>query len=523
VGVDVLLSLACSLDGKRAALGSLDDDNALSFDELDEQSSSGAQVFTAADVSHVAFIGTHGRAFTTAVFAGSKAGLPLVPLNYRLSDERLIGLADRIDRPLVMVDTEMAHRVPKRFRTITSEEFLRCCVDEPNSAATTQPAEQDTAVLLFTSGTTGEPKAVVLRHEHLTSYILTTNDLASAATSDCALISVPPYHIAGVAAVLSNAYVARRVVHLTDFTPHEWLRIVRDERVTSAMVVPTMLARIVDYLGDGVADTPTLRTLSYGGARLAAPVLEKALRCFPETGFTNAYGLTETSSTLAVLGPEDHRAAVASADPYIRKRLSSVGKPVPGIEIQVRGETRPALGADEQGELFVRGPQVAGEYLGIGSVLDAEGWFATRDQARVDRDGYLYIEGRIDDTIIRGGENISPAEIEGVLISHPGITDAAVVGLPDDEWGERVYAAVQPRPGWSLDGDELRSWARKHLRGFMTPERIAVWPELPYTASGKLLRRDVAAALTAERLVVCVADPPHGRTGNSGKEEGDSP
>jgi acyl-CoA synthetase (AMP-forming)/AMP-acid ligase II len=226
-------------------------------------------------------------------------------------------------------------------------------------------------------------------------------------------------------------------------------------------------------------------------------VLEAALEAFPQTGFVNAYGLTETSSTIAVLGPEDHRSAIASDDPEVRGRLRSAGRAVPGIEFQVRDEAGAEVGPGTEGELWVRGPQVSGEYEGLGSVLDAEGWFPTRDRARVDAEGYLYLSGRSDDVIIRGGENIAPAEIEEVLGRHPQVRDAAVFGAPDEEWGEKIVAAVVPEDGATLTVEDVRGYVRERLRGSRTPDEVVFRDELPYTPTGKLLRRQLVAESSA--------------------------
>jgi acyl-CoA synthetase (AMP-forming)/AMP-acid ligase II len=256
------------------------------------------------------------------------------------------------------------------------------------------------------------------------------------------------------------------------------------------MVVPTMLARVTTELGDARADVPTLRNLAYGGARCPRPVVERALRQFPDTGFVNAYGLTETASSVCVLGPDDHWQAVASDDPEVRARLGSVGRALPGVEVEIRDEDGTSLGPGETGLVFVRGAQISGEYEGAGGP-GGDGWFATRDRGRLDNEGYLFLEGRADDTIIRGGENIAPAEIEDVLLQYPGIQEAAVLGLPDPEWGQRLVAVLVG----AGDPEEIRSFAKGRLRSSKTPDTVVFRSELPRTATGKLLRRTLVAEL----------------------------
>jgi acyl-CoA synthetase (AMP-forming)/AMP-acid ligase II len=329
------------------------------------------------------------------------------------------------------------------------------------------------------------------------AYLLGTVEFGGAGQDEAMLVSVPPYHVAGVANMLSNLWAGRRLVYLPHFDAAEWIETVRREGITHAMVVPTMLARIVDALDGRTADVPTLRSLSYGGSKVSERVLRAALDAFPTTGFVNAYGLTETASTIAVLGPEDHRAAVTSDDPVVRRRLSSAGQVLPTVEVEVRDELDNPVPPGVTGIVHLRGEQVAGEYS-TGSLLDAHGWFCTRDRGYVDADGYLFLEGRADDTIIRGGENIAPAEIEDVLLRQRGVTEACVVGVPDDEWGQRIVAAVVLAPGADADASRLRSAVRAELRGAKTPDEIVFRDRLPYTQTGKLLRRVVLQELTDE-------------------------
>jgi acyl-CoA synthetase (AMP-forming)/AMP-acid ligase II len=253
-----------------------------------------------------------------------------------------------------------------------------------------------------------------------------------------------------------------------------------------------MLARIVEALeGQSDAGMPHLQAVSYGGGRMPQTIIERAMDLFPNTDFTNAYGLTETSSTITVLGPDEHRAAKSSDDPAVRRRLASAGIPLPGIEIEIRDEDGRVLGPNERGEIYVRGEQVSGEYEGRGRVTDNDGWFPTRDAGSMDDDGYLFLEGRADDVIVRGGENLSPGEIEDVLMEHPAVRDVAVVAMPDEQWGEAVAAAVVVKPGQSVSAEELQGWVRDRMRSSRVPQVVRFADELPYNETGKLLRRIV--------------------------------
>ncbi|HVS67728.1 MAG TPA: fatty acid--CoA ligase family protein [Mycobacteriales bacterium] len=490
MSLTLLLDLANGMVPERIAVGSRD--GGITFADLDRKARNAATHLQSTGAGTLAYVGLSGPAFHVSLFAAAHAGIPAAPLNYRLSDEQLADLIRQLDAPMIVADEAYLSHLPAGVPVITTADLLSLPDAEPEFV---DVDDESTAVLLFTSGTTSAPKGVILRHSHLVSYVLQTVDPGSADVADAALVSVPPYHVAGVGTVLTNTAAGRRVVHLPDFAASGWLSTVVDEGITNAMVVPTMLSRIVDHLEGAPADAPTLRSIAYGGARVSHPVLAAALKAFPDTGFVNAYGLTETSSTIALLDADDHRAALTSDDPAVQARLSSAGKLIPGIEAQVRAEDGTVLGTGEAGELFVRGPQVSGEYLS-GSAVDSEGWFPTRDRAWIDADGYLFIEGRADDTIIRGGENIAPAEVEDVLVEHPDVHEVAVVGVPDDEWGECIVAVVVAHR--EVDPEELRAFARKTLRGSRTPDRVVFRDELPVTPTGKLLRRVLVDELTAD-------------------------
>ena len=451
----------------------------LSYADIDRLSRGVAARLVAQGNKALVYVGTSAPALPVSVFAAARAGVPFIPLNYRLSPDRLDALL--ADHPDALV--------------VRAADDVESLTDDPEDAPDAPSDEDLPAVLLYTSGTTAAPKAAVLRHRHLMAYLFGTVEFGGAAEDEAALVTVPPYHVAGVTNLVSNMYAGRRIVYLDAFDPATWLDTVRTEGITQAMVVPTMLARVVEQLGDASsAQTPSLRSIAYGGARMPLPVLRRALELFPQTGFVNAYGLTETSSTIAVLGPDEHREAMLSDDESVRARLGSVGRVVPGVELEVRDDDGQVLAPGATGLLFLRGDQVSGEYVGS-SAVDGDGWFATRDRGWVDADGYVFIEGRADDTIIRGGENIAPAEIEDVLAEHPAVLEAAVIGVPDDEWGQRIAAVVVLAAGADANADELREWVRARLRSSKTPDVVTFRAELPRTDTGKLLRRNLLAEL----------------------------
>ena len=286
------------------------------------------------------------------------------------------------------------------------------------------------------------------------------------------------------------------MVYLPGFEPDSWVRTVATERITQAMVVPTMLGRILDRVDTGEHDISSLRHLSYGGGRMPVETIERAIKVLPDVNFVNAYGLTETSSTVCVLTPADHRDAIASDDPSVRARLGSVGRPLPSVEVDIRGPEGQPVAQGERGEVWVRGEQVAGEYLGRPTLTD-DGWFRTRDAGWIDAGGFLYLDGRLDDVIVRGGENLSPGEIEDTLMQHPAVAEAAVVGVPDSEWGEAVAAAVVTEPGSSVTAEELQEWVRSRLRSTKSPKVIQFRDEMPYNETGKLLRRVIREEIAA--------------------------
>ena len=484
--LSMLLEMAAEGCPERVALGKMAD--GLTYDTLLTRARSLGAELAASGAKHVAMVDTNSEAVPLLVYAASFAGLPFVPLNYRLADPQLRAAVERISPAVVIAPPEQA----SRFEGVAGID-VRSPGDlgkTSDTAAQIEEAAEDDAIaiLLFTSGTSGEPKGAVLRPSHLVSYVLSTVEFLGAGEDEAILVSVPPYHIAGISTILTSVYAGRRMVQMPAFSPEGWVEVARSEAVTHAMVVPTMLGRILDVVEADGKGLPSLRHLSYGGGRMPGTVVERTLHLLPTVDLVNAYGLTETSSTIAVLGPEEHREAAASDDPAVRRRLGSVGRPLPSVEIEIRDRDGVAVPVGEAGEIYVRGEQVSGEYLSH-QALDGDGWFPTRDRGQLDADGFLYVDGRADDVIVRGAENLSPGEIEDVLARHTSVAEAAVIGVPDTEWGERVVAAVVLRPGVDATEDELKDWVRSKLRSAKTPSQVHFLQELPHNETGKLLRR----------------------------------
>ena len=497
MNIALLLEMASDAAPDRVAL--VCDGKRWTYADLMNAARGAVELIRLSGAHYVALLDESSEAAVIALFGAALAGVPYCPLNYRLADEDLAALLGRIAPALVIGDESRVARIAgDQGHTVLSREQFAADARAawPVSGEPEYDPGEGVAVQLFTSGTTAAPKAAILRHSNLIGYILGTVEFASADEDDAALVVVPPYHIAGISALMSSIYANRRIVMLPSFEPGAWLDLVASESVTNAFVVPTMLTRIIGKLEEaGPANVASLRAVAYGGGKMPLEVIQKALTLFPETGFTNAYGLTETSSTIALLGPDDHRAAVASDDPKIRARLTSLGQPLPTVEIEIRGEDGKPVSPGESGEIYVRGEQVSGEYKEK-SALDADGWFPTRDAGYMDEDGYLFLSGRADDVIVRGGENMSPGEIEDVLMTHPAIADACACAIPSVEWGEAVGIAVVLRDGHLEPAEqELKDLIRARLRSSRVPDRVAFVADLPYNEMGKLLRREVKKLL----------------------------
>ncbi|MBT3592803.1 MAG: acyl--CoA ligase [Hellea sp.] len=475
MNIYLILQMAAEAMGDREAV-KLNNDS-ITYSELNYMSKSVASLVK--NNEKIGFLSENNLLMPAALFGAAIAGVEFVPLNYRLSEEQLNMQLKRISPAILFTDQDIKCKGIKTIGITTLALDNKAELDNYSD-------DEAVAVELFTSGTTGEPKSAVLKHKNLMAYILGTVEFMSAGAEESVLLSVPPYHIAGIAAVLSSSYSGRKIVQLPNFSAEAWMRLVIKEKITNAFLVPTMLKRIVEKFDDNLS-LPSLKNVAYGGGKMPRSVIERAMKLLPHVNFTNAYGLTETSATICMLGPEDHRSAFNSSDALIKRRLSSAGRPIPSIELIIKNDEGNICLPEELGNVWVRGEQVSGEYKGIGSKLDSEGWFPTKDRGFLDSDGYLFIDGRADDVIVRGGENISPGEIEDVVRTHPNVEDVAAVAVKDIEWGEAVgLVIVASSP---IEDDEIIKLVRTKLRSSRVPSIIKYMDELPYNETGKLLRR----------------------------------
>jgi len=464
--------------------------------------------------TRVAVLHTNSHRYVEAYYAAAMLGAVFIPLNYRAKRPELEHMLRAGGVELVLVGARYLEHLDAvrgalpALRTVIGldgpagslpayEELVAEAAEHAGEAGV---EDDDVTILMFTSGTTALPKGVMLTFGDFTAYVTANVELADGTPRGAALLCVPLYHIAGATNMMTTLWTGRRLVLMPQFEPRGWLDLVERERISHAFLVPTMLKQLLDQPDLERRDLSSLEILSYGGAAMPFPVIRRAIERFPKTvGFVNAFGQTETTSTLTLLGPEDHRLEGTAEEIERRtRRLTSIGRPLPDVEVRIADDDGHARGAGEVGEIWVRTPRVMKGYAGAGgSPLVADGWLPTRDMGWVDEDGYLYVAGRKDDMIIRGGENIAPAEVEAVLQSHPAVEEAAVVGVPDVEWGQRVAAFVVVRPGASLSPDALTDFCRERLASFKKPELVRFVAELPKNPMGKILRKDLRAELGA--------------------------
>ena len=362
---------------------------------------------------------------------------------------------------------------------------------EPREPALS-PAGGDVALQLYTSGTTGMPKGAMLTHDNLWRMHTAIVDEWRLDASSVSLCALPLFHIAGLIQVVAPMIAGCPTILHREFRPAAFLDALGRHRVTHTALVPAMLQSVLAAPELRDADTSSLRVMAYGAAPISEDVLARAVSAFG-CDFFGVYGLTEITGPAVLLRPGDHR-----LDGPHRGRLRSAGTPLGGIEVRI---VDPGTGRDaavgEVGEVWLRGPTVMAGYWNrpkeTAAVITTDGWLRSGDAGYLDEDGYLYIHDRIKDMIVTGGENVYPAEVENALMSHAGVADAAVIGVPDERWGEAVKAVVVRAPGSHVTDVELIEACRQRLARFKCPTSVVFVDALPRNPSGKVLKREVRA------------------------------
>jgi len=461
-----------------------------------------------------AIIEVNCNEFVEACFATTRLGGIFVPLNFRIREEELTYLVNKAEPKILFVGSRYADmvssvrsRLPsvKHFIIIGGEDKGMLGYDEliasgePEEKTFAEVKDEDIAMLMFTAGTTGFPKGVPQDNNAYSSYVLTNVDPPNIeAPAETNVLCMPLYHVAGMQALMAGVYGGRTIALMRQFDEKEWFETVQREKATRVMVVPTMLKRIVDYPDFDKYDLSRVRVVTYGAAACPYEVLKKAIERFPGRALINAFGGTETSSTIAALRAEDQIITGKETEPEREKKLkrlaTSIGLPMDDVEIQVRDENGKELPVGGIGEIVVRGPRIMKGYWKdeekTKKAFTADGWYRTGDLGYKDDEGYIYLTGRGDDVIVRGGENIGPDEVESVLSTHPKIEEAAVIGVKDLEWGQQVRAIIRLKKGETANEQEIIDFCRPRLAGYKRPSTIIfVKEELPKTSTGKVLRR----------------------------------
>ena len=456
----------------------------------------------------VAIMALNSHEYIETYYACAKLGAVFSPLNYRAKREEITYMVNNSDASVFFVGERYLELVGAMRHEIRGVRHFICYDAHPQGMQSYEdilakyPPDEifveiddgDPSVLMYTSGTTALPKGVVLTYLALSVYVTNTMEPANPETHEVTLLSVPVYHVAGVTATMSSIWGGRTLVVLPQFEPHAWLEAVHKERVTHSFVVPTMLKRVMDEPDFNQYDLSSLQLLAYGAAPMPYVVVRKAVGVF-KCGLMNAYGQTESTSTITFLGPEDHRIEGTEEEKQKRlERLKSVGRAMEDVTVAIMDPVGNLLPPGQEGEIVAQGARLmTGYWKRDEETAQAlvDGWLHTGDVGWMDEEGYLFITGRTKDLIIRGGENISPGEIEAVLEQHPKIAEAVVIGVPDVEWGEEVKAIVVLKAGETATADEIVQYAKSRLASFKAPKHVAFARELPRNYLGKVLKTDL--------------------------------
>jgi long-chain acyl-CoA synthetase len=445
-------------------------------------------------------------AFLETVFACFELGAVVVPLNTRLAADELVFIINDAECSTFITDAALqphAAAFKQRLQGINhfiavggSEGFVdyqELFTKEAQAAPLPDDGSEDElAGLFYTSGTTGVPKGVMLSHRNLwmnAMHTLVTRSLEERAVF---LHVAPMFHLADFPAIINITLNGAAHALLSKFEPGAVLETIERERVTSTMMVPTMINFVVNHPEIGKYDLSSLQRLAYGASPMPVALLKKAMQMLPGCEFGQGYGQSESSPLLTVLPYADH---ITEGAEEVTRRLASCGRPVIGVEVEVFDENDQPVKPGEIGEVCARGPNVMLGYWKRPeetALALRGGWLRTGDMATVDEAGYIFLVDRRKDMIITGGENVYSSEVENVIYTHPAIREAAVIGVPHDKWGEAVTAIVTLKDGASLSESELIDYCAARLADYKTPKRVEIRAgELPKSGTGKILKKEL--------------------------------
>ena len=456
----------------------------------------------------VALIDVNTNQCLEAYFACAKVGAVYVPLNFRARADELSYMLNDSESSVVLVGSRYLPMMEEIKTAVTGLKHVVSLTDPAegmlhyqtliDTASPDEPFteidDNDLTILMFTAGTTGVPKGVMLAHQNFSEYVLNNVTPAEPDVEEKNILTVPLYHIAGIQAVMASVYGGRTVVIQRQFDAENWMTLVQNERVDRAMMVPTMLKQLMDNPSFSSFDLSSLKVITYGAAPMPLEVIKRAIQELPGTRFINAFGQTESAATITMLGPEDHVIEGTPEEMETKlKRLGSIGKPLPDVEVIVLNDEGNEATRGEVGEIAAKGARVMKGYWkqqdATSAIIDPNGFLHTGDLGYQDEAGYIFLAGRAKDIIKRGGEMISPEEVENAILEHSGVEDAAIIGVPDIEWGERVRAVIVPKAGVTVEPGEIIEHCRQRLASFKKPESVVFADELPRNPMGKILKR----------------------------------
>ncbi|WP_296718185.1 long-chain-fatty-acid--CoA ligase [Erythrobacter sp.] len=448
----------------------------------------------------VAFLGKNSPVYGLMLCACMRYGAVMAPVGWRLAPREIAYILGDTGAKLLVATDDFMDMARTAMASMDAAPDLMSADAMLAELAGLEPARYtpagpDDAILqLYTSGTTGNPKGATLSNRNLCQ--LRVEGIRAGLTyytdyraGDCMLVVMPIAHIGGTGSVMMGLESGIRVAFEPEFTPDGVIDAVV-AGTTHMFLVPAALQFMIQHPRAGSTDFSNLRYFMYGAAPMPLELLKQAVATMPNTQFLQVYGMTETTGTISMLPPEDHSLEG-------NQRMRSAGKALPGVRIEVRGPDNVEVPRGDIGEVCIHSPSNTAGYWKLpeatASTIDPDGWLHTGDAGIMDEDGYVYIQDRIKDMIISGGENVYPAEVESAIYGHPAIAEVAVIGIPSATWGEEVKACVVAKPGHEIDEADVIAWARERIAAFKAPKTVDVIPMMPRNASGKILRRELRA------------------------------